>query len=53
MLWFFAFTSLGIAIFTFFLALHKIRQLPVFKLIGGTALLGLSGWLATRIELTI
>jgi len=53
MLWFFAFTSLGMAIFTFFLALHKIRQLPVFKFIGGAALLGLSGWLAAQIELKV
>ncbi len=50
MLWFFAFTSLGIAIFTFFLAVHKLRKLPLGKLIGGTVLLGLSGLLAARAD---
>lgn len=51
MLWFFAFTSLGIAIFTFFLALHKIKKLPFGRILSGAVLLGLSGLLAARADL--
>lgn len=49
MLWFFAFTAIGIAIFAFFLALHRIARLPFMQLIGGTALLSICGWLASRV----
>ncbi|HNX76337.1 MAG TPA: hypothetical protein PLM07_11950 [Candidatus Rifleibacterium sp.] len=49
MLWFFAFSAIGIAIFAFFLALNRLVKLPVTQMIGGTALLSLCGWLATRI----
>ncbi|MBU1109206.1 MAG: hypothetical protein KKB51_21185 [Candidatus Riflebacteria bacterium] len=50
MLWFFAFTTLGIAIFAFFLALRKFFALPLLQLLGGGAILGLCGLLAARIQ---
>lgn len=49
MLWFFAFTTIGIAIFALFLALHRLMKLPIFKMVSGTALLGLCGWLSAQI----
>jgi hypothetical protein len=48
MLWFFAFTTVGIAIFALFLALHRILKMPFMQMISGTALLAVCGWLATR-----
>jgi hypothetical protein len=48
MIWFFAFTAIGIAIFAFFLALRRFFALPLLQLLSGGAVLGLCGLLATR-----
>jgi hypothetical protein len=48
MIWFFAFTAIGIAIFAFFLALRRFFALPLLQLFGGSAVLGLCGLLAAR-----
>ncbi len=48
MLWFFAFTTVGIAIFALFLALHRMFRMPFMQMLGGTAILSICGWLATR-----
>ncbi|HNW10486.1 MAG TPA: hypothetical protein PLK58_02660 [Candidatus Rifleibacterium sp.] len=48
MLWFFAFTTVGIAIFALFLALRRMTRMPFLQMLGGTAILSLCGWLATR-----
>ncbi|NLF97687.1 MAG: hypothetical protein GX569_13195 [Candidatus Riflebacteria bacterium] len=48
MIWFFAFTAIGIAIFAFFLTLRRFFALPLLQLFGGGAILGLCGLLAAR-----
>jgi hypothetical protein len=48
MLWFFAFTAVGIAVFAFFLAIRHLRRMPFLQTIAGTALLGFCGWLAAQ-----
>jgi len=48
MLWFFAFTAVGIAVFALFLALNRIFKTPLLQLIGGTTLLTICGWLASN-----
>ena len=46
MIWFFMFTTVGIAIFAFFLALKRISNIPVIKWVQGSALLGIFGILS-------
>ncbi|MDN5279666.1 MAG: hypothetical protein PWR01_3631 [Clostridiales bacterium] len=48
MIWFFAFTTIGIAIFALFLTLKRFAQLPFLKIIGGTFLMGVTGILAFK-----
>lgn len=50
MLWFFAFTSIGIAIFALFLALKKFTRIPFLKICGGSLLIGLTGFLALKAQ---
>jgi hypothetical protein len=48
MIWFFAFTTLGLAIFAFFLALRRFIAMPILQLLSGGMILGLCGLLAAR-----
>ncbi len=48
MLWFFAFTAIGIAVLALFLTLYRIIRMPILQTLGGTVLLSLCGWLAIR-----
>lgn len=48
MLWFFAFTSIGIVIFAFFLALKRFSRIPFLKILGGSILMGITGTLAFK-----
>ncbi|MFZ5952476.1 MAG: hypothetical protein ACOYXC_17375 [Candidatus Rifleibacteriota bacterium] len=50
MLWFFAFTGVGIAVFAFFLAVKSMVRIPFLKIISGSVLLGLTGLLAARVS---
>ncbi|MEW6710849.1 MAG: hypothetical protein AB1403_13570 [Candidatus Riflebacteria bacterium] len=48
MLWFFAFTGVGIAVFAFFLAVKSLVRVPFLKIIGGSVIFGLTGLLAAK-----
>lgn len=48
MLWYFAFTTIGISIFAFFLALKKFIGFPFLKIFAGTALLATAGLLSFK-----
>lgn len=48
MLWFFTFTTVGIAVFALFLALKSMVRIPFLKIFSGSAILFLTGLLASR-----
>ncbi len=48
MLWFFAFTTIGIAIFALFLALKSMARVPLLQIFTGSALMALTGFLAIK-----
>lgn len=50
MIWFFAFTAMGLATFAMFIALKKVLNITLRRIIGGTALLGICGLLAFTAE---
>lgn len=48
MKWFFAFTSVGIAVFAFLIGLKKTVRIPFGKILGGSLLMALTGLLTFR-----
>ncbi|GAB4267757.1 MAG: hypothetical protein Kow0029_02500 [Candidatus Rifleibacteriota bacterium] len=50
MIWFFTFTTVGISVFTFLLAMQRLARVPFLKILGGTAILGITGFLAFKVH---